>query len=328
MRCRGWRSSRPGTGCRRNGRTAPSGSAMSSARSRARSAAPGSPSASRAVASSSSASTHRDPVEHGSGAVDDGCEGEGRRARVAAGEPQRRHGDAHLAGLPLVLAEFGQGLLGLPGLRPSAPGFAAAMRAAARLADAVRRAAPPAARRRGRRQARPSHGRARARTAPGPSAAAAPQRAPLPLLRCARRAGSTALPPRAVPARPARRPAPGRRRRRAGRRSSRAAWPVRSPACSGSRTSANDRAISALAQWTRLANSRYGRPICCGQRPGLFEMPLCLLESSRPELGGAEPEQRHRAQFLAQPHLRRGQGRRRLEQPPRLLDRAGRSLRS
>ena len=55
VRCRGWRSSSPGTGVRRNGRTAPSGSAMSSARSRARPAAAGSPSASRAIASSKSA---------------------------------------------------------------------------------------------------------------------------------------------------------------------------------------------------------------------------------------------------------------------------------
>ena len=56
------------------------------------------------------------------------------------------------------------------------------------------------------------------------------------------------------------------------------------------------------------------------QRPGLFEMLLCLFEPGRPELGGAEAEQRYRAQLLAQSHLRRRQGPGRLEQLPRLLD--------
>jgi hypothetical protein len=52
VRCRAWRSSRPGAGSSRNKNSAPSGSARSSARSRARPAAAVSPSASRAIASS------------------------------------------------------------------------------------------------------------------------------------------------------------------------------------------------------------------------------------------------------------------------------------
>ena len=90
----------------------------------------------------------------------------------------------------------------------------------------------------------------------------------------------------------------------------------------GSRTSANDRTISTRAQWTRLRELEIRPADLASQRPGLFEMPLGLVEPPGRELGDAEPEQRHRAQFLAQSHLRRGQGHARFEQPPRLLDRA------
>ena len=48
------------------------------------------------------------------------------------------------------------------------------------------------------------------------------------------------------------------------------------------------------------------------QRPALLQVLLCLLELGRPDLGGAEADQRQRAQLLAQARLRRvrrlGQG--------------------
>ena len=97
--------------------SAPSGSARSSARSRARSAAAWSPSASRAIASSSvrrdqpgsAGPTGAEPSRTGASAA-------GRRLRVVLGEPQRRGGDADLAAVAVLVVELGQDLLGALGL--------------------------------------------------------------------------------------------------------------------------------------------------------------------------------------------------------------------
>ena len=59
---------------------------------------------------------HRDPADPGERAVKDGRERIGRRLRVVGGQSQRRHGGAHLRAGSLVLAQFGESLLGASGL--------------------------------------------------------------------------------------------------------------------------------------------------------------------------------------------------------------------
>jgi hypothetical protein len=56
------------------------------------------------------------PRECGWGAVEDRRERGDRRVRVVLGEPQRRGGDARLPVVVVLVAEFGEGLLGALGI--------------------------------------------------------------------------------------------------------------------------------------------------------------------------------------------------------------------
>ncbi len=59
---------------------------------------------------------HPHPADPGERAVQDGRERIGRRPRVVAGQSKRRHRGAHLRAGSLVLAQFGESLLGASGL--------------------------------------------------------------------------------------------------------------------------------------------------------------------------------------------------------------------
>ena len=70
------------------------------------------------------------PRDHRSGAFQDRRERDGRRSRVALGEPQHRRGDADLPAVAVLFAEFGEGLLGALGLAEAHQGRSSRARAA------------------------------------------------------------------------------------------------------------------------------------------------------------------------------------------------------
>ena len=118
MRCRAWRSSRPGAGCSRNIESAPSGSAISSARSRARPAATGVAERVPGDRLQQESLVLQGPIGYRSGAVQDRRERGGRRVRVVLGEPQRRRGDADIPTVAVLVAEVGEDLLGAAPVSP------------------------------------------------------------------------------------------------------------------------------------------------------------------------------------------------------------------
>jgi hypothetical protein len=90
-----------------NGKSMPSGSAGSSARSMARWAARASPSASRATASSRRASTGQIGWPDGTVPAIAGGERDSRRLWIVVGKPERRHHGARERGVPLVFVHLG-----------------------------------------------------------------------------------------------------------------------------------------------------------------------------------------------------------------------------